>query len=54
MTDVNQSRVQSLMSQNSRFDAVLSSMVPNASTSDWLRFRASTGDLTLRELLRLP
>ncbi len=35
MSAVNHSRVQSLMSQKSRFDAMLSSMLLKASTSDW-------------------
>ncbi len=35
MTDVNQSRVANLMSQKSRYDAMLSSIVPKTSTSDW-------------------
>ena len=35
MTDVNQSRVANLVSQKLRYDAMLSSMVSKASTSDW-------------------
>jgi len=35
MSEANQSRVQSLMSQKSRYDAMLSNMIMKASTSDW-------------------
>jgi hypothetical protein len=35
MTDVNQSRVANLMSQKSRYDAMLSNIVLKASTTDW-------------------
>jgi hypothetical protein len=35
MSEANQSRVQSLMSQKSRYDAMLSNMILKASTSDW-------------------
>jgi hypothetical protein len=35
MGEANQSRVQSLMSQKSRYDAILSGMIMKASTTDW-------------------